>query len=54
MGAGVRGDHGVRGNGHAMMLERNNERVLSVLTDRAARRCSSVSSDSRTGDTIEK
>lgn len=31
-------DHGVHGNGHAMMLERNNEHVLSVLTDWAARK----------------
>jgi pimeloyl-ACP methyl ester carboxylesterase len=31
-------DHGVHGNGHAMMLERNNEQVLSVLTDWAARK----------------
>jgi hypothetical protein len=25
-------DHGVRGNAHGIMLERNNEEALSVLT----------------------
>ncbi|MBV9197819.1 MAG: alpha/beta fold hydrolase [Solirubrobacterales bacterium] len=31
-------DHGVHGNGHAMMLERNHEEVLGVLTDWVARK----------------
>ncbi len=32
------GDHGVHGNGHAMMLERNNAEALRVLTDWVERR----------------
>lgn len=31
-------DYGVHGNGHGIMLERNNEQVLAVLTDWTARR----------------
>jgi hypothetical protein len=32
------GDHGVHGNGHMIMSERNNVETLAVLTEWAARR----------------